>query len=130
MHAGWVYDVAFDPAGTRLLTAHNDGATLWDVATGERLQDFAHPARIFDVAFSPDGRYFATAGAEGYVWVWEPSGGTAVLELPVTADRVLSVAFSADGRRLFAGAADGSVRQIAFAVADLLDWRVCAALDC
>jgi len=37
---GPVDNVAFEPDGTTILTAGDDGATTWNLATGQKLQDF------------------------------------------------------------------------------------------
>ena len=52
--------MALDPVGERLLAGFGDGRIiLWDVASGEKLQEFAgHTAFIHQLAFSPDGQLF------------------------------------------------------------------------
>lgn len=54
-------------------TEFNKGvsARLWDVATGELLQTFAHHSNdVNDVAYSHDGQRIATASADNTVDVW------------------------------------------------------------
>ncbi|HSP97914.1 MAG TPA: WD40 repeat domain-containing protein, partial [Candidatus Dormibacteraeota bacterium] len=65
-HTETVYRLAFDRDGHRLATAGFDGAMLWDVASGDRLQTFeGHRDQLRDLAISPDGTLLATVAADG-----------------------------------------------------------------
>jgi WD40 repeat protein len=58
-----VYDVQFSPDGTRLVTASEDGMTLWSLQ-GQRLMDFkGHQGHIHTVQFNPDGTRLATVSS-------------------------------------------------------------------
>ena len=47
-------------------------ARLWNTTTGECLRVFQnHKAAVYTLAFSPDSRLFATAGADGYLYVYD-----------------------------------------------------------
>ena len=50
-----------------------DGTSrLWNSSTGECLRVFNdHTSSIYTIAFSPDSRLFATAGADGYLHVYD-----------------------------------------------------------
>ncbi|EKM61352.1 uncharacterized protein PHACADRAFT_247901 [Phanerochaete carnosa HHB-10118-sp] len=56
-----------------LATSSLDGTSrLWNSSTGECLRVFSdHAASIYTIAFSPDSRLFATAGADGYLRVYD-----------------------------------------------------------
>ncbi len=75
-HTNAVFRLAFDPAGTRLVTGGLDGkAFVWNVASGERIGPVGqHADKIPDVAFSPDGTLVATASADGRAQL-TPVGG-------------------------------------------------------
>jgi WD40 repeat protein len=82
------YEMALSADGTRALTRFgtNEGAKLWDVATGELLFEIQRRSGdIISVAFSPDGRHLA-AGALGEddsaVMLWRTATGRPELTLP------------------------------------------------
>lgn len=66
-HAARVRAVAFSPDGRAALTGSDDStASLWDVATGAKLQEFAgHSGAVNEVAPSPDGSLVLSAGDDG-----------------------------------------------------------------
>ncbi len=54
-HTDWVSSVAFSPDSKNILTGSDAIARLWDVETGEIVQEFkGHTNAILSVAFSPD----------------------------------------------------------------------------
>jgi WD40 repeat protein/uncharacterized caspase-like protein len=63
-HESSVSDIAFSPNGQLMLTAGDDAAVLWDVATGREIRRFLGTTRQLE-PFSKDARYVMT-GYEQY----------------------------------------------------------------
>lgn len=64
-HTKPVYDVTFNPDGTRFATNSSDGTTrVWDALTYQELFQIPHPEGwSFNVFFSADGKQIATMGS-------------------------------------------------------------------
>jgi WD40 repeat protein len=104
-----VWDAAFDPAGSRIVTTSLDGTTqLWEAPLASAVLE-GHTDSVRAVAFSADGTRVATASNDATARVWMADGWPlAVLEGHTAA--VLSVAFSPDGTQLVTGSADTTAR--------------------
>jgi WD40 repeat protein len=72
-HPGIVYDVAFHPDGTRLVSAGADHTIrLWDTNTWEEVAELrGHQAYVHSVAFSPDGTRLVSASGDFTVRLWD-----------------------------------------------------------
>ncbi len=81
------------------------------VDAGETVEIGEHEGMITCLALSPDGRLVVTAGVDGHVRAWAPSGGELVAELDVGAN-VNALGISVDGKLMLAGCDDGSARII------------------
>jgi serine/threonine protein kinase len=120
-HTGWVYSVAYSPAG-RLIASAGGGnpfwgnpgakiepgeAILWDAGTGERLRTLQrHTNLISSLAFSPDGKLLATAGEDKKIILWDVGTGAVVRMLPEQNGPARCVVFSPDGKSLATGFSD------------------------
>ena len=62
-HTKSVNSVVFSPNGNTLMSTGEDGVCLWDVNTGEYIDEFQIPA--VSAAFSPDGKTCAIASEMG-----------------------------------------------------------------
>ncbi len=64
--------VVFNPDGTRLATASNNGtAEIRDVATAQTLLTITSTSTVRALAFSPDGTRLATATDGGTAQIWD-----------------------------------------------------------
>jgi WD40 repeat protein len=87
--------VTYSPDGQLMATSQGRTAWIWDVKSGERIQQlegevfstsddineppaeigWGHSAAISDLSFSPDGRVLLTSGGDGTVRMWETASG-------------------------------------------------------
>ncbi len=111
-HFAGVTCARFAPDGRRVLTASLDnGARLWDSATGKLLSDLSeHDDRVLYAEFSPDGRKFLTASADNTARIWSAETGDWVTGPMQHAGDVLFAQFSPDGRSVVTVSDDKSVR--------------------
>jgi WD40 repeat protein len=83
-----------------LVAAHADGlGTVWDVTTGERLQEFTgHQGPMTVADFLPDGKRVITASDDGTVRIWEIANGWETQRVEFGPSGVSTLAVSPDGR--------------------------------
>ncbi len=110
---GWLSAVTFSPDGKQLLTAGDDTAILWDVATGYEIRVFyGHADRVSAAVFSPSGKEIATGSEDGTVRIWDVASGKEVRQMPGhDYEPALSVSYSPDGRTIAAGYSINHVRE-------------------
>jgi WD40 repeat protein len=86
-HDGDITDVAFNHDGTQLATTGDDGARVWDPATGEELHAVTVPGQyaglgVSGPSFSADGSLFAAAWPDdGVVKIVDVATGLVVREI-------------------------------------------------
>ncbi|GAA3455613.1 hypothetical protein GCM10018962_74460 [Dactylosporangium matsuzakiense] len=105
--ASWVNAVAFTLGGDRVIAGSSDKrVTVFETATGRRLQSLPHPAPVTAVALTSDGHGLATAGTDGYVRLWTLPGP----HLTGPAGGVFATAYSPDGATLVTAGSDRAIR--------------------
>jgi len=105
-----VYDAAFSPDSSRILTASWDKtAKLWDAATGKLIAVFPHQGTVNTAVFSPDGSRILTASADHSAKLWEAASGK-LLALFTHADEVNGAAFRPDGIQVITGSSDKTAK--------------------
>lgn len=77
-HTRFVQDVAYAPNGDHFVSVGSDSKVfVYDGKTGDTVVELSekasggHTGTIFAVDFSPDSKRIATAGADGFVKVWD-----------------------------------------------------------
>jgi WD40 repeat protein len=112
-HPVQVNSVAFDPEGTSLASADDNGTVaIWDVTSGQMKTSFTlHGSPISKVAFSPGqgSGLLATAGLDKTARLWDAQNGKIRFDLPHT-NAVTDVAFSPDGERVATASLDKKVK--------------------
>jgi len=113
-HAGAISAARFSPANDNLLlTAGEEGtARLWDWPSRKVLRTLEHlppgdQRAPLAADFSPDGTKIITAGADGFVRLWNAADGAAITSWQADAP-IVAVAFDPAGTRVLAGLASGS----------------------
>jgi WD40 repeat protein len=100
-HQESVRFAAFSPDGTRVLTATDFTAQLWDATgtAGKATFVWTPGAQIYHATFSPDGAYVLTASDDDLARLWDVKTGKEAAALPHQ-HRVRYAAFRRDGKML------------------------------
>ena len=114
-HRGPVNDVAFDPAGRRLVSTSEDGRSIvWDARSATQVEVLnGHTSSAFSPAFA--GHTLYTASLDGTVLVWELADDRRLgrhFDAGTVGDGSQRYALSSDGRLLAHGRGDGTVNLI------------------
>ncbi len=82
-HGAMVNTAMWSSAGTRILTASNDGAArVWDAHTGAELVTFSdHKEGVTTALWSPSEKHVVTTGKDGAVKVWDADAGVELFTL-------------------------------------------------
>lgn len=108
---GELRTLAVSPDETRLVTAGQTGAFVWNLATRELLHRIeAHGAPVTSVAFSSDGSVLATADRNGSIRTWVAATAAALRVINGHQRDVRSLSFSPDGRSLASASEDNYTR--------------------
>lgn len=109
-------EIAFDPAGSRILTFTSRGMLkVLNARTGAELLTIPSGiAQISCAQFSGNGERIVACGGEpsrpSQIKIWSAKTAEQIFSLDGHSDRVRSVCFSADGTRIISGSSDKTVR--------------------
>src|SRR5262249_29221648 len=76
-----MWSATFSADGTRVLTADDASARMWDAASGRALFTMSHRDTVYRAVFSPDGARIVTAGGDGTVRIWNAATGAPIRTL-------------------------------------------------
>lgn len=114
---GWVGAVAFTPDGRQLAVGTSDGAaTLWDPASGKKLDSWPGLKTVTALAFTPDGASLVR-GQHSPVVVMarldrDHFQTERMTHMPTTGGPIRALAVSPDGKMLYLGDFKGGIEQI------------------
>jgi WD40 repeat protein len=108
-HDGPLYEARFNRDATRVVTAADHGARIWDLASRNSIS-LHHPGLVASASFSPDGQRVATASYDGSMRIWNANGSGRPTRIRADLQALYSVRYSPDGRRLVTAGEDGVVR--------------------
>jgi|GEM_PF-1090272 len=103
--------LAVSPDGRRIASASGSGSTarLRDIASGDQIAPFWHPATVNAILFAAAGRYLLGGGPDGTLCVWETAtGGLAGM---AHGPPVFSLAGTPGCETLYVGTATEGVRR-------------------
>jgi WD40 repeat protein len=89
--------------GIVCIVEETNAISTWNLATGEKLREFATPHRrqIRSAAFSPDGKQIATSGLfDDLIIFWDAETGAEVRRIQVPNTKGSNLAFTPDGKVL------------------------------
>jgi WD40 repeat protein len=109
-----VNDAHFSPDGKYVVTAGDNIAVLWDVATGDEIRAFlGHANTVTSAVFNPSGSEILTVSIDRTIRIWDAATARQKLLLSDPDYRFgydLAI-YSPDGRRILAGGENGTVRE-------------------
>ncbi|MBW4449081.1 MAG: caspase family protein [Spirirestis rafaelensis WJT71-NPBG6] len=120
-HNSRVNSVSFSPQGNLLATASDDKSIkLWQIPNmtlrfsleglDKSPNKLGHRDAVIGISFSPDGQTLASAGAEGWVKLWQTRDGYMIKTLQGHDHEVNNVSFSPNGDILASASADATIK--------------------
>lgn len=111
LHDAPAHNVTFSPDGQRLASSGDDGVRLWDLDTGNQIDELQSEDFYTDVAFNFDGDRLATSNTNTDIQLWDAGAGE-VIGSPLRghSDLVYTAVFSPDGHRLVSASRDSTIR--------------------
>ena len=108
---GIVYQVEFSTSGDRLVAGGDDGARVWNPATGDVALELGRErSGTYGADVSADGDLIATGHGDGVVRIWDGQTGSLVRALQGHTDLGFFVGFSQHGDRLVSISFDNTAR--------------------
>lgn len=114
-HVKYISSLAWHPLKDELISASDEEGNIyfWNMEDQTLISKLlnVHDGGILSIAVSPDGRYFATAGRDRLIRIWEYDSRKMLFELEGHSDAVKRILFGPDGDRLASAGEDGLLIQ-------------------
>lgn len=109
-HQYTVSSIAFNPAGSKVVTASGDNtARLWSIKNGQEQAHLKHGDSVNSAQFNADGSLVITASSDNTARIWNAKTGEEVKRL-LHGDWVNSAVFSQNGSRVITASNDNTAR--------------------
>src|SRR4051812_23905912 len=125
-HVGAVRALAYAPGPQPLLATAGDdrNVRLWDVGTGELVEQMQGNDSLLSLAFSPDGKRLAAGGRSGSIFTFDVATRSRDQATARTFGPVVALSFSQDARALLGGVRTGGAGTGAQGVGRLTCWNL------
>jgi len=118
-HTRRVYDIAFSPDRTKLVSASYDGTLrLWELPKDLRdsgdlkyTEMKQHTAEVRCVAYASNGEYIVSGGGDRKILLWD-GNGTFIKEIDDLNGKISTIVFSADSTKIAAVKQNGIVAYV------------------
>jgi WD40 repeat protein len=110
-HTDVIFELAWSPDGTRVVTAGDNRAIIWNALTGARVAELSgHSGQITTVDWSRDGRRIVTGASDLTAKVWDASSGALITTMSGHFLPVVHARFNPAGTRVATAAYDGEAK--------------------
>jgi WD40 repeat protein len=126
-HTRPIYDVAYNPTGTQIVTASfDDTVKIWDALTGDLMHTITENTEsVLCVKYNPEGNLVASSSYDGMVRIFDSDTGELLQTLEGQTQVPYQLAYTEDGQTLVALAQDNTVCSWDVASGDLTNtWQV------
>jgi WD40 repeat protein/serine/threonine protein kinase len=107
-HQAWITGVMYTADGQHALS-NGRHAILWDLTSGEALQELIPINPITAIAVSPDSQIAVSGSTTGKLTLWNLDTGSIIRELDGSTSEIKSIAYHPDGNTILAGTVDGTI---------------------
>ncbi|MCH7727085.1 MAG: PQQ-binding-like beta-propeller repeat protein [Planctomycetes bacterium] len=111
--------VRFSPDATRVLVGDGRDIVVWEVSSGQTVQEFETARPIISADFCDRGRVVVTGHWDDQIQFWDVASGERFHTLQTDGHRYVHLRCSPDGRTLYTASSDSTI--LAWNVAQLLE---------